>query len=243
MRLLIEGYLDRKPDFGQLSLIDQIMYMAYFYVKTSKDIVFTAQNIEECFEIVHLHTPTNMPARLKELERKRKIIPKSNGYSFQRETLKNLDDEFGVSKPKKQVSHNLRTLLSKISVEQKKGFLEEAISCYEIGTFRAAIVMCWLLTIDHLYDHVISKKLNDFNTALSRTKHKLSVVRTKDDLSEFKESIFIELCRTASIITNDERKILVEKLDIRNSCAHPNPIKISESKATSYIEDLIDNIM
>lgn len=55
--------------------------------------------------------------------------------------------------------------------------------------------------------------------------------------------IFIEFCRTAKIITNDERKILDEKLDIRNSCSHPNNIKISESKATRFLEDLIDNIL
>ena len=122
MHLVIGEYLDRKLDFGQLQLIDQVLYMAYFYVKTSKDAIFTSSNITECFDLAQMHYPTNIPARLKELSKKKKIIPKPNGYSFQREVFKKLEDEFGSSKPKKQVSHNLKTLLPKISDEQKKNF-------------------------------------------------------------------------------------------------------------------------
>lgn len=58
-----------------------------------------------------------------------------------------------------------------------------------------------------------------------------------------KESKFIEICRSANVISNEVRKILDEKLGIRNTCAHPNSIVISESKSTSFIEDLIENVM
>ena len=69
------------------------------------------------------------------------------------------------------------------------------------------------------------------------------IIKTTDDFSELKESKFIEVCRSAGIIINDVRKIMDEKLGIRNTCAHPNSIKISKAKVTSYIEDIVNNII
>jgi hypothetical protein len=217
--------------------------MSFFYTKVSGGLEFTAKNILESFQLCHLKTPTNISSRLSELCKKGKIIKQSDSYVFLRDIYKILEKEFSNSAPRKEVSNQLRTLLPKISNKMQNGFLEEVISCYEIKSYRAVIVMTWLLTIDHLYNFVFNNKLVDFNNALTNTNHKPSKVTTINDLSEYKESIFIEICRSSHILTNDQRKLLIEKLDIRNSCAHPNNIIIREAKATSYIEDLIENII
>ena len=61
--------------------------------------------------------------------------------------------------------------------------------------------------------------------------------------SDIKESVFIEVCRSSNVITNDVRKILDEKLGIRNTAAHPSTVKIHESKVVNFVEDLVDNII
>jgi hypothetical protein len=54
---------------------------------------------------------------------------------------------------------------------------------------------------------------------------------------------FIELCRAASIISNDVRKILDAKLGIRNSAAHSSRITVGEHKAVEFGIDLINNVI
>ena len=105
--------------------------------------------------------------------------------------------------------------------------------------------MTWCATVDHLYDYILAKKLSDFNSALSRRPNFYNKIQVsnKDDFSDIKESVFIEVCRSAGVISKDGRKILDEKLGIRNTCAHPSSVEIHGSKVVNFIEDLIDNVI
>jgi hypothetical protein len=142
------------------------------------------------------------------------------------------------------VSNVLRDLLPKVNSLEQKTFLEEAILCYEVKTYRAAIVMTWLLTMDVLYEYVIKKKLSDFNAALLKnTRFCKLIISNKEDFEEMKEGEFLLLLGSAGIITGNEKKILEEKLGIRNTAAHPNSIVIKESRAANAIEDLVINII
>jgi hypothetical protein len=71
----------------------------------------------------------------------------------------------------------------------------------------------------------------------------MSKITVFDDFSEISESKQIELTKSAGIISNDVRKILNEKLGIRNSAAHPSGITFSEHKATEFALDLIGNVL
>jgi len=97
----------------------------------------------------------------------------------------------------------------------------------------------------HLQRYIIAHKLTEFNAALPRVVQngRIKAVKTIDDFSELKESQFIEICRAANIVSNDVRKILEEKLDFRNTCAHPSNVVVHETKATAAIQDLIDNLV
>lgn len=104
--------------------------------------------------------------------------------------------------------------------------------------------MAWILTIDHLYNYVLSTKITDFNSALAANPDKrIKKVITKDDLSELKEIKFLEICRSANIISNDVRKILEDSLGVRNTCAHPSSVDVTKTKAISVIEDLVINVV
>lgn len=139
----------------------------------------------------------------------------------------------------------LKKFISKISEENKRKFIAEAVACLGVDARRATIVMVWAAIIDHLYDYILMHKLVDFNTAIQRRRDRYAslVIVSKDDFNDIRESAFIEICRSAGIISNDVRKILEEKLGIRNTCAHPSGIEVHPSKVVNFVEDLVDNIM
>jgi hypothetical protein len=105
--------------------------------------------------------------------------------------------------------------------------------------------MAWAGAMDHLYDFILKHKLADFNLALGKRadRHAKVVVATKDDFGDIQEKVFIEVARSSGVITNDVRKILDEKLGIRNTCAHPSTVEVHRSKVVNFIEELVDNVI
>ena len=100
--------------------------------------------------------------------------------------------------------------------------------------------------MDHMFTYILTHKLSAFNAVLSQNTDKnvkVKAVAQRDDFTEMKETKFIELCRSAQIISNDVRKILDQKLGTRNSCAHPSGITINKSKVIDFVEDLVDNVV
>ncbi len=139
----------------------------------------------------------------------------------------------------------LEKLISKVGEDNKRRFLAEAVACLGVGAKRATVVMTWLVTLDHMYDYILAKKLIDFNNALGKRSDRIGKmkIQSKDDFADLKESVFMEVCRSAKIISNDVRKILDEKLDIRNTCAHPSTVEIHDSKVVNVVEDLVENVI
>ncbi len=133
---------------------------------------------------------------------------------------------------------------ARVTVTEQR-FLAEEIACVDVKARRAAVVMVWAMTVDHLERYVLNHKLPEFNTAWAkRTDCRGRTIAGQDDFLEFRnESTFIEILRSATIVTNDVRKILDEKLGFRNTCAHPNDIVIPDSKVLSAIEDLVYNVI
>jgi len=143
-----------------------------------------------------------------------------------------------------QTSAELRSLEATFPDGAKRTFLSETVDCFEAGANRAAVVMCWILAIDHMYEFVLSHHLTAFNSALAANPDKrIKKAGNKEDLGELKEAKFIELCRAANIISNDVRKILDEALGVRNTAAHPSNVEITRNKAVSVIEDLVVNVI
>jgi len=139
---------------------------------------------------------------------------------------------------------SLTKLQDRVTQEAERRFLEEAILCLKTRAYRAAIVMTWLLASDHLQEVIIQCSLAMFNDALARRPDSKGIaIRAKEDFAILRESVVIESSQSAGIIARDVRKLLDEKLSIRNSCAHPSPLEIREAKAVSFIEDLVENFI
>lgn len=244
--MTFEDLIDSVDGFDDLTQREQVRLVSFFYVTVSKASVFQTSDIKKCFEDNNLSIPANVSHDLLQLTKSKPpiLVKKGKLFAFHRSEQQNLEKEFFGAKHKVKISKSLRDLSLKIKSKEQRTFLDEAIKCFEVQAYRASILMTWLLTMDVIYEYVLNKKLVEFNSAVQvHGKYKKITFSKKDDFSEVKESDFIGILRTGKIISNDIRKILLEKLDFRNTCAHPNSITIKETKAIAVIDDLIENVV
>lgn len=203
--------------------------------------------VNECFTACDLKIPTRTAAYLSEGTKGRTpsyIKVANGGYRLHRSVSDKLSTSFGSRRVVTQTSVELRSLESSFPEGAKKRFLSETVDCFEANANRAAVVMCWILTLDHIFDFVMKHHLLEFNAALSANPDKrIKKIGSKEEFTELKEIKFIELCRAANIISNDVRKILDDALGVRNTAAHPSGVEVARSKAVSVIEDLIVNVI
>ena len=235
--------IESAPSQSQSALVELFVY--FLTVESGQEYA-TPKQVSDCFAACDLVVPGNVGARLSEGLKSKppKYIRANGGYKLQRHMREALSRKLGAETVTAQTSATLRGLEQKLPAGANKEFLKEAIDCFEVGANRAAIVMTWILAMDHLFAHILAHKLTDFNAALSKDKGvKIDAVNQRDDYTEIKETKFIELCRSAGIISNYVRKILDQKLGTRNSCAHPSGVTVNKSMVIDYIEDLIDNVI
>lgn len=174
------------------------------------------------------------------------FIRTKEGYYLTRTRKQEIDRVLGQSNIIHRTKSTLRLLLNDLTADAERDFLDEAISCYETKAFRAAAIMAWLMTINHLQQFVLKYYLVAFNSALEKRNDKNLkglVVKHSDDFNDIKEGQFLELCRSANIISNDVRKILDQHLGTRNSAAHPSGVKILPDKVSLLIQDLVENVI
>lgn len=243
----IEQFVSSVDDFDTISKSEMIDFFCYYLLTFQSKQTVKPKDIAKCFVDLSIPTYANIPQYLvdnaKKTRAKQKYIRhKDTSYSLTRERSEEVSKKVILDFPKVHISSTLRHLLVSINNPSERVFLEEAVKTFEVDAYRAAILMVWLLTLDHLFEYILANKLQDFITALRRANINKSI-HTKDDFGDIKESQFIEVCRSANIISNDVRKILDTKLGIRNSFAHPSSIHLPKSKALEFIEDLVINVI
>ncbi len=234
-------------DVHEVSARDLVGLFVYFLTVEQDSPSATGGDVRQCFIDCELTPPGRIAAYLTEgVAARPQLYIKSGktGYRLQRHYREELAARLGATTVAAQTSTELRRLESALPPGAKKDFLSETIGCFEAGANRATVVMCWILAIDHLYDHVWNHRLTEFNQTLAKNPDKrIRHVSTREDLSEIPEGRFIEYLRAANLISNDVRKILDEKLGTRNSCAHPSVISVKRSKVIDFVEDLVTNVI
>ncbi|MFZ2275378.1 MAG: hypothetical protein WAV68_00170 [Candidatus Nanogingivalis sp.] len=173
-----------------------------------------------------------------------KYIKLAKGYQLHAPFRSELEQKIAKAPVLVALDQELERQIALVSDIYERDLLEEAARCYRVEAYRAAVVMIWAVTMSHTYSYVFAKELTAFNAAISRdSDKKLKPIKKIEDFGEIKETKFIQLLRSADIITNDLRKILDEKLGTRNTAAHPSKTHLKGSKATEFGQDLIANII
>lgn len=234
-------------NFELLTQKEQVKLISFFHCTEYTKEYFTSSDIRKEFEKQLLSIPANVSSEIAKLKKEKPavLLSSKQGLSFHRKAKKDLEEIYLGSTHKREVSQTLRDLVVNINGNEQKAFLEEAITCFEVKSFRASIILTWLLTVDILYEFILKPaNLSVFNNAIqTHGKYKKLTIINKDNFGDIKESDFIELLRVAKLISNDIRKVLDEKLGIRNSCAHPNTLIIEDYKAIGFIQDLVKNVI
>jgi hypothetical protein len=235
------------PNLRELSVRSRILLVAHHLLQTGRT-NFTTGEISDAFSGSGIAPPNRMGVQLSRLSRGKTapIVKYGPGaYALSVFGQKEIQDYVGVTQAAPGGQSALAALVGKIAGDAEQRFLAEAVACVDVKARRAAVVMVWAMTVDHLERYVLNHKLPEFNNAWAkRTDCKGRSIAGQDGFLEIRdESTFIEILRSGSIITNDVKKILDEKLGFRNTCAHPNDIVIPDSKVLSTIEDLVYNVV
>jgi hypothetical protein len=243
----LEQIVNDIPGFANWSHADTITFFAWFLHSKENRERFKPADIKACFAELGMHEPSAIGPFLTAMERRkpRQLLRDSRGYALEKRVRDSLEAKYGRRDATAKADKLLLELPAKLPNVAERSFLDEAIICFRYKAFRAAIVMTWNLAYDHLCEYVLNNptRLADFNTQLPKSfkKPRISAINKRDDFSELKESEVLQVCRSSNIITNDMFKVLKEKLDKRNTAAHPSTVVIAPHTAEEYIIDLVTN--
>jgi hypothetical protein len=228
---------------------EKIKFFAWFIHSKNGRERFRPADIKACYVDLGMDEPSAIHPFLAAMEKRkpREVLYDGRGYALEKRVKDALEAKFGQRDATVKADKLLLELSAKIPNLAERNFLDEAVICFRYKAFRAAIVMTWNLAYDHLCEHVLSSptRLANFNMQLPKSFRgaRISAINNRDDFSELKESEVVQVCRSANIITGDVFKILKEKLDKRNTAAHPSTVVIVPHTAEEYIIDLVTNVV
>lgn len=244
------------PNFRDFSRKSKILLLAYYLRQYRGMVEFSVDDLESACRGV-LKPPSDLRIQLRLLGKgKNSLLTSGSGknlFSLNMPGLDEVESYLSGTGPAQAVVDAmiadaltyLKKIVAKLGDDNQRKFMAEAISCLAVDAPRATIVMAWAGTMDHLYDFILRHKLADFKAALARRTDRYArvTISTKDDFSEIKEAVFIEVARSGGVVTNDVRKLLDEKLGIRNTCAHPSTVEVHRTKVVNFIEEVVDNVI
>lgn len=254
--MMLFQFLRNVPNFKEYSRKSKILLLAYYLRQYEGKVEFSAKDIRDCCQGV-LKSPSRLRQQIELLSKgKGSVLMKGSKvgrYSLTMSGLAEVENYLSLGNKAEEVVDvflaeaipYLKKFVSKVWEENQQKFIAEAVSCLGVDARRATIIMTWIGAINHLHGYILEQKLCDFNNALHKRSDKYSqiTIKGKDDFLDIRESTFVEICRSARIISNDVRKILDEKLGIRNTCAHASSVEIHPSKVVNFVEDLVDNVI
>ena len=144
----------------------------------------------------------------------------------------------------------LQSLESAIAAPPKsyKPYLEEAVRCYASGLYRASILMTWAAVVGHLHEVIAAhqggvKAIEAANLARFGSSKGYREVKKVDDLLYMRESQFLQLGEDAGLYNRNARKLLIERLDLRNLCGHPTGYVPGREETVIFVESLTLNVL
>jgi hypothetical protein len=237
------------PRLGDKSHSDKIKIFGWWlHVYQSKP-SFTGADITKCYNSLHFSAPSSFGAYIKQLGGKKELLKAGPGYKLENKIRERLDAAYGKPEITTKITDLLTSLADTIPDMSERAYYKEALICYKHGSPRAAVVMTWNIAFSHLCDHVLNKRLNDFNTRWllahpNTHKKKVRTIAAFDDFNEeLKESEVLTICRDAGIISKNIYNIMHAALGMRNAAAHPNAVIIDSVQADAFISGLITNVV
>lgn len=234
-------------NFETRSIPFQLEVFGWFLHVVKQKEHFKAADIGPCFDELHIKRPINIGSSLNHLANRTpaRLLKSAKGFRLTATSRA----EMGMLLPQQrattvQTTALLNGLIDKITDPGQKAFLTETLLCFKHGAHRAAIVMAWNLAYSDVIDRILANHLTEFNAQMPKVLGpKAAPVTKRSDFEDIKESKTIEIGRGANILSSSTSKILTEKLNKRNSAAHPTMVVMSAVTAEEVVFDLVTNVI
>lgn len=206
---------------------------------------FTAGDMGPCFDATHTPRPANVHSVLRSLCEKKpaRLIRDSQGYRLAAVSRSEMTKLLPQRASAVKTTILLNSLLDRIIDPAQKLFLTETLVCFKHHAYRASIVMAWNLAFNDVLDRIFENHLSEFNAQLAKAFPKEKTFIKRSDFEDIKESRIIEVGRGAGVISGATAKKLSEKLDKRNTAAHPSTGTVLPVTADEVISDLVENVI
>ncbi len=227
--------------------VEQLILLSWYLETQEKKLCFDGEMLRKCFREASVESP-DMAVYLPRLAAKKppQLVKDKSGYRLAASVRRDLDSRLGGNPATAMVVKALTDLPAKMPDVAERDFLNEALNCYKVKAYRAAITMAWNLAYDHLVRWVFadSGRIAQFNAGLTnKYSRKNLVVTIVEDADALKESEFIEAARAGKLLDKNTTQILQEKLAKRNMAAHPSRVTITQHQADDTITDLVNNVV
>lgn len=230
--------------FGRKSFTDKVEIFGWYLHEIGRKLKFGPADLLKCFEAAHEPKPSNIHSIVHRLSKERpaRLLKDSQGYRLSAAARAQVEKLVGGT-TNSPVNVLLTGLLPSVTNKAQRTFLDETIACCKGNAHRAAIVMGWNLAYSHLCDRIFDSHLESFNANRVKAHPKLPQIVKRTDFQEYGERQVIDVCRIAGIVDKSIYKILQERLDRRNTAAHPSSVVFTSSQAEDLITDLVNNIL
>src|SRR5271163_3546644 len=133
-------------------------FFAYHLTVELEQPAAIVQMVKDCYSACDLSIPSWLASHFSNglKSNPRRFIRSANGYRLEGKRREQIALALDIAVGDLQTSAALERLESLVPGGPKRDFLHETIKCFSAGANRAAVVMCWNLTLPHLQDHVLS---------------------------------------------------------------------------------------
>jgi len=137
----------------------------------------------------------------------------------------------------------LMGLLSTVSDNDVRDYLEESIKCLDAMALRAAVVFLWTGVVRTLQLEMLTLGGRTVSTAILKHDPKSRAVSRVDDFAYIKDRVSLEAAQTLGLLDKGEKGALMEALDLRNRCGHPTNYRPGVKRVSSFIEDVVGIVL
>ena len=241
----LDTFISRVNGFASLSPSIQNEHLAYYLHSNGKETV-TANDINALrvrLKLARFNTANRLSVDSR-VSRNRKIrfVKAKRGYFLERSVFSELEGQLGTRPTAIVIKNELKRHLATLSDPDLRDYLHEAVSCFEHGFSRAAIVLSWCSAYAILRQWLFSRHVASMNAVMARWKTPKTITRI-EDFDEISERVVIDTARTAGAFTKEQHKQIVMLLDQRNSFAHPTGRRAQAPISEAYLTQVIDEVI
>lgn len=133
---------------------------------------------------------------------------------------------------------DMEEIVVKIKKYHIKRYMQEALNCYNAKSYRGCVIMSTIAAMHDLYE-----KIDGLASSIPEAKTLIAEIKKRKANGDNYERYMVEKATAISILTSEEKKIILLYLDIRNQCAHPNEHISTAEEARAVFTGYIDTII